>query len=72
MVDKNCEYILKYNLCGSELFGGVRCNSENHKKCNKYEEQKYVERAKKNLPEFVKKINQVIEERGDDILKYKG
>lgn len=72
MADKNCEYILKYNICGSERFGGGRCNHDNYKICNKYEEEKYLERAEKNLPAFVKKTKKLFEKRGDDILKYNG
>lgn len=72
MVDKTCEYyVLKNGICGSKHFGGEGCCSEDYKICSKYENQKYVERGTKNVPEFAKKVGEIIKERGG-FSKYAG
>lgn len=43
MVDGNCKYLLKYNMCSAEPFKKQKCDFNNYNECPKYKIRKSAE-----------------------------
>jgi predicted nucleic acid-binding Zn finger protein len=63
MADKNCEYILKENVCGTKDYVGNVCDCKNYFDCSRYETQKLLDNFdKEDTKKGIEKMKRILDD----------